>query len=129
MYFLLIFAFFDGVLFGLLVNVVCIRIVRSFKSPYSAHVVGEVKKNPKKLFEQYCGMDSSLLSVEDQRFCYNSDNIRQDLYRLLDMGADEFRVCKRFKKANAHFCESKTASTEVVRDFSLQTKKRGVVFE
>ncbi len=58
-------------------------------------------------FEVYCSLQS--LDLDDQKFCYNTDTARGDIFRLLDMGADEYRVCKKVKAINPDFCTVKSA--------------------
>jgi hypothetical protein len=57
---------------------------------------------PSKLFEKYCSL--SILSNEEQQFCYNSQGFQSEISRLLDLGADEKRICKRIYKINPDFC-------------------------
>ena len=78
--------------------------------------------------DKYCALKS--LDVEDEQFCYNIENMRGDINRMLDMGADEKRTCKKVKSFNPHFCTSgenklkQKAPVHVNDNF----KQRGVIF-
>lgn len=76
--------------------------------------------------DKYCEIET--LSVEDQKFCYNTATIKKDLYRLMDMGADEYRVCKKVKAINSDFC--KVMSTQVPRTgIQLNDRmKKGIIY-
>ncbi len=43
-------------------------------------------------FEHYCSLGT--LSVEELKFCYDTDSFKKDILKLLDFGADENRICK-----------------------------------
>ena len=73
------------------------------------HAKAQVPPTPaSKALEKYCTLGSSL-STEEQQFCYNTENVRGDLNRMLDMGADETRVCKKVRSMNPDFCVSKSS--------------------
>jgi hypothetical protein len=73
------------------------------------HAKAQVPPTPaSKALEKYCSLGASL-STEEQQFCYNTENVRGDLNRLLDMGADESRVCKKVRAMNPDFCVSKSS--------------------
>jgi hypothetical protein len=59
-------------------------------------------------YQKYCSLSS--LEVEDQIFCYNTETIQKDIFRLLNLSADEFRICKKIKSVNSDFCKSKFRS-------------------
>jgi hypothetical protein len=61
---------------------------------------------PSKLFEKYCSL--SILSNEEQQFCYNSQGFQSEINRLLDLGADDKRICKKIYNINPDFCTSKS---------------------
>lgn len=69
--------------------------------------------SPSKAFEKYCGMAS--LEVDDQKFCYNTEPLRRDIFRLLDLGADEQRVCRKIRAVNPDFCPSRSSASSSVR--------------
>ena len=76
--------------------------------------------------DKYCEIET--LSVEDQKFCYNTATIKKDLYRLMNMGADEFRVCKKVKSINPDFC--KVMATQATRSgIQLNDRmKKGIIY-
>jgi hypothetical protein len=84
-------------------------------------------------FMKYC--DLANLPVEEQKFCYDTDSIRQDLYKMLDFGADASRICKKVLKANPDFCRVPTASkltlNEAPKSIMANNRDsiRGVIYE
>ena len=75
---------------------VCVRMVKA------ARDFGKAQDPPtatSKALEKYCSLGTTL-SVEEQQFCYNIDNVRGEINRMLDMGADEIRVCKKVRSMN-----------------------------
>jgi hypothetical protein len=69
-----------------------------------------VAKNEKKLkisdaLNKYCAVTS--LDVDHVKFCYNIDTIKRDLFRILDVGASNDRVCKKVLAVNKDFCQLK----------------------
>ena len=75
---------------------VCVRMVKA------ARDFGKAQNPPtatSKSLEKYCSLGTTL-SVEEQQFCYNIDNVRGEINRMLDMGADEIRVCKKVRSMN-----------------------------
>ncbi len=84
-------------------------------------------------FEKYCKI--STLEVDDEKFCYNTQTMRGDIFRLMDLGADEFRICKKVKSVNPDFCQLKRVAmnkpdslTQMDRSVSNKSK-RGVIYE
>lgn len=76
-------------------------------------------------FDKYCAL--STLDVDEQKFCYNTDTLRKDILRLLDLGADESRLCKKVKTINPDFCLVKTPKVSPSNQFV--SKKRGIIYE
>lgn len=103
---------------------VCVRIIKTIR---------ENKQNNEDssdALNRYCSL-GSILGTEEQRFCYNIDNIRSELGRMLGLGADEMRVCKKVYATNAHFCEVKAQKkpTTAERRSNRDARKRGVIYE
>ena len=102
---------------------VCLRVIRAIRR--------ELKNSESsaKYLDRYCSLKQ--LPVDEQKFCYNTDTIRRELVRLIDMGADENRVCKKLNSINPDFCTSKlaeTSSLEASKDMN-KNKKRGIIYE
>jgi hypothetical protein len=83
---------------------------------------------PMVALDKYCEL--SALEVEEQIFCYNAATIRKDITRLIEMGADEFRVCKKVRSINPDFCKGKsTAQKHTNTGIQLNDrKKRGIIY-
>jgi hypothetical protein len=79
-------------------------------------------------FEKYCMISDT--SVQDQQFCYNVENMKKDIYRILALGADEFRVCKKLKAINPHFCPAvMTPKRDQASHVHVNERlKRGVIY-
>ena len=95
-----------------------------------------VEKNTvsyKNQFVKYCNLAN--LPVEEQKFCYDTDSIRQDLYKMLDFGADATRICKKVLKANPDFCRvptvTKLSLNEAPKSIMANNREniRGVIYE
>ena len=71
-----------------------------------------------KAFQKYCDLESSL-EVEEQQFCYNVGNVRNEIYRLLDMKASVKRICNKVKSMNPDFCASKYSKTSIQTELGL----------
>jgi hypothetical protein len=56
-------------------------------------------------YDRYCGLTS--ITVEETQFCYNTNGIKAEIYRMLDLGAKAERICKKVKKVNPDFCTTK----------------------
>lgn len=78
--------------------------------------------------EKYCALAS--IGVQEQQFCYNIGNIKQEINRLLEYGAQESRVCKRVHSINPHFCSSSLASksSEITKHLASRLQ-RGIIYE
>lgn len=75
----------------------------------------------------YCDIET--LAVEEQKFCYNTATIKKDLYRLMDMGADEFRVCKKVRAINSDFCKVMTSPHIQRTGIQLNDRmKKGIIY-
>lgn len=77
-------------------------------------------------FDKYCVLET--IDVDEQQFCYNTNGIKSEVKRLLDLGADSDRICKKVKKTNPDFCSYKSAQLE----FSVSGHRpgnRGIIYE
>lgn len=111
---------------------VCIRMIKA------AREFGKGQDPPtsvSKALEKYCTLGTAL-SVEEQQFCYNIDNVRGEINRMLDLGADELRVCKKVKSMNPHFCVSKSSkkvsstkeTSKSNSEHRTSRNKRGIIY-
>jgi len=89
---------------------VCLRVLRAAKDFGKAR-----NMKVSEALNLYCTLKE--LEVEDQKFCYNTENVRTNLNKLLDLGADEARVCKKVQAINPDFCKvmAKKVSPDGVR--------------
>ena len=84
-------------------------------------------------FEKYCNFPH--LPVEEQKFCYDTDSIRQDLYKMLDFGADINRICKKVLKANPDFCRVSPTVKLILNEapksmmVNIHENIRGVIYQ
>lgn len=77
--------------------------------------------------DKYCAL--SALDVDDQQFCYNIETMRGDINRLLDMGADETRVCKKVRSINPHFCSGEKKQSKEKKTVHVnQSQRKGIIF-
>ena len=83
-------------------------------------------ESPSQALDRYCSL--AHLPVDEQQFCYNIDSFKKDLGRVLDLGADERRVCKKVKAINFDFCgylSVKDTDNKIQHDRSI----RGIIYE
>ena len=73
------------------------------------------------VLSRYCSLQT--ISVEDQKFCYDIENIKGEINRLLTLGASDERICRKVKAINPDFCRSKK-----IKDKSF-SRKRGIIYE
>ena len=100
---------------------VCLRVIRAIRDLAESQKIGTIRA-----FENYCAIKT--LELDDQKFCYNTESIKKDLFRLIDLGADEFRICKRVKKENPDFCKVKQVKTDDQGVHFKNRRKRGVIY-
>lgn len=102
---------------------VCIRVIRA------ARELGKSRQeDAARMLTSYCQLTEQL-QVEDQKFCYNIDNVRGELSRMLNLGADEFRVCRRVKAMNPDFCRVMAKKTNKEGIHKNDRLIRGVIYE
>ncbi len=80
-----------------------------------------------KSYERYCSLRN--LSVDDQQFCYNTDSVKNELLRLLDLGADENRVCKKVYQINPDFCRTLKLEKEAKKSTNKKSKNWDVIYD
>lgn len=56
-------------------------------------------------YDRYCALSS--VPVEETQFCYNTNGIKAEIHRMLDLGAKAERICKKVHKVNPDFCTTK----------------------
>eukprot|EP01041_Mallomonas_annulata_P011355 gene11355-23765_t len=101
---------------------VCMRV---FKAVKDLAKVNDLQ--PSKSFDRFCSLTT--IDVEEQQLCYNVDNFKRDLYRILDLGADESRICKKVKAVNKNFCLSKTSRIIEHKGHQHETLVKGIIYE
>ena len=79
-----------------------------------------------KEFKNYCSIEE--LSVDDAKFCYDTENIRNEILRLFELGADSIRICKRVAKLNPDFCYSSSKTREALEESKDNKLKRGIIY-
>lgn len=77
--------------------------------------------------DKYCSIPS--IEADDEKFCYNIATLKKDINRLLELGADEARICKKVKAINSDFCKSKTVKVERTGIQLNERIKRGIIYE
>ena len=83
----------------------------------------------KEIFVRYCRL--SKLPVEERKFCYDTETSRKEIFRLLDLGADDKRICRKVKKINPDFCNSSQGQSDDRGKGSMkkQNTDRGIIYE
>ncbi len=79
--------------------------------------------------EGYCKLEN--ISIEDEKFCYDIDSIKADIKRLLTLGADDDRICKKVKSINPDFCMNKIIkkkSDDSSAAYVPSRTKRGIIY-
>ncbi len=101
---------------------VCFRVITAIKDFAKDNSISAATS-----LDRYCSLTN--IEVDDQKFCYNIDNIKQDMHRLLDFGASESRICKKIRSINADFCASKKVKVEEPTGIHLNERyKRGIIY-
>jgi len=100
---------------------VCVRVVRA------ARELGRVQqRDVSSVLSSYCSLSN--IEVAEQKFCYNTENVRGQITRLINLGADESRICKKVKAMNPDFC--KVMSTKKVEGVHHNDRLiKGVIYE
>jgi len=82
-----------------------------------------------KAFVKYCSLKE--LSIDDAKFCYDTETMRKDIFRLLDYGADASRICKKVGSTNPHFCTATGSKTRESIEYGKENriKGRGIIYE
>lgn len=85
--------------------VVCDRVLRASRDLAAR----EAGLSVSQALGKFCSVET--LETEDVKFCYNIDTIKKDIYRLLDLGANNDRVCKKVHTINSDFCRVRHSSS------------------
>ena len=102
--------------------VVCEKVIRASKELGVKQKISVVEA-----LDKYCAIPS--IEDGDAKFCYNIASLRTDVNRLLQLGANEFRVCKKVKSINPDFCTAKLAKLERTGVQINERFKRGIIYE
>ena len=101
---------------------VCVRVVRA------ARELGKARQeDAMTVLGSYCSLTT--IDVSDQKFCYNTENVRGEISRLLKLGADEYRVCKKVRAMNPDFCKVMSQKTKKEGAHQNDRLVRGVIYE
>ena len=100
---------------------ICLRIVRTIRDISKSQGISITKA-----FDNYCKMQG--LEVEEQKFCYNVESFQKEVIRLMDLNADEFRVCKKVKSINPDFCATRVTPKAADNESLRQNSKRGIIY-
>ena len=110
---------------------VCMRVLRASRDLAKDDSAG--KLSVPDALAKYCQLQN--IAVEDQQFCYNIDTMLKDISRLIVLGANDDRICKRIKSANPHFCssskttKSSTAHSDTANVIHIpQGAKKGFIY-
>ena len=83
-------------------------------------------------WEKYCQLGQSL-EIGEEKFCYDTANMRATLHRLLDLGAATDRICRQVRETNADFCRK--GETKIRKEVAMdgharkEGKNRGIIYE
>jgi len=100
---------------------VCIRILRAVQDLSKSQSISN-----QQALKRYCNVPN--LETEDMKFCYNIDPIQQELNRLFQLGADEFRICKKIKSINSDFCLTKEPKKNSGHIHLNKRLQRGIIY-
>lgn len=100
---------------------VCLRVLRAAKDFGKSRGM-----KVSEALNLYCTLKE--IEVEDQKFCYNTDNVRTNLNKLLDLGADESRVCKKVSAINPDFCKVMTKKVGLDGIHKNDRLIRGIIY-
>lgn len=100
--------------------IVCLRVIQA-----SLGLKKDIS-SASKAFERYCGLKT--LDTSEQKFCYDVAPLKQELHRLLDVGIDAKRLCKKINKINPDFCKAPKRQKQVER-ISTSRFVKGVIYE
>jgi hypothetical protein len=78
-------------------------------------------------YSRYCKLKT--LDTSEEKFCYDLEPLHKEVFRILDLGADASRVCKKVKSINAEFCKSRSVSKTLDNQRYEKNKKRGIIYE
>ncbi len=56
-------------------------------------------------YDRYCSLSS--ITVDETQFCYNTNGLKAEIHRMLDLGAKPERICKKVRSVNPDFCTTK----------------------
>ena len=101
---------------------ICFRVIKAARDYAKAHTL------PTSIaLEKYCAVTN--IEVEEQKFCYNIDNMKRDINKLLEYGADESRICKKINSINPDFCVIKQTKPSVPAGIHINERyKRGIIY-
>eukprot|EP01036_Dinobryon_divergens_P022248 gene22248-30490_t len=100
---------------------ICFRVLRAVKD-----ISRRQQLSVEEAFVKFCLVPS--IEVEEQKFCYNMDPLRQELNRLFKFGADDIRICKKIAAINSDFCLAKDTSKSTENPHPDRRKNRGIIY-
>lgn len=100
---------------------ICFRVLRAVKD-----ISRRQQLSVQEAFTKFCLVPS--IEVEEQKFCYNMDPLRQELNRLFKFGADDIRICKKIAAINSDFCLAKDTSKAAENPHPDRRKNRGIIY-
>ena len=101
---------------------VCYRVMRATKDLSLKNNIPATSA-----LDSYCEIQS--LDTDDSKFCYNTANIRKELFRLIELGADEYRICQKVKSINSDFCKIKSQKLTNTGIHLNERLKKGIIYE
>jgi hypothetical protein len=76
---------------------------------------------------QYCSLQN--IDIEDLKFCYNIENMKESMNRILSLTDDENRICKKLKEVNPDFCRIRSKKVQDIQTVHLNERHiRGVIY-
>lgn len=100
---------------------VCVRVMRA------ARQMGKSRQDVTAALNSYCSLTT--IEVAEQKFCYNTENVRGELSRMIKLGADEYRICKRVRAMNPDFCNVMSSKVNNEGLHKNDRLVRGVIYE
>ena len=105
-----------------LVFTVCDRVLKTITELSSSQGIAK-----QLAYQNYCGLNN--LENQEAKFCYDTNSMTSEIFRMMSMKADDKRICKKIKKVNPNFCTGSKVTKPVEPNAHLNERhKRGIIY-
>lgn len=99
----------------------CLVVMKIINEYSHSHKVNKIDA-----LNYYCSLKA--LNVRNQQFCYNIENIKYEINRLLYLNVENEKICEKVRSINKGFCNAVLVELDS-SFYRLGSSHRGVIYE